>query len=260
MYEIEFELLGDRIEARALLEALKEFLHLLEAVDKSAFSNRKTVRWRLKTLRYSSPAAIGVVGESRKQNKPNNAPIVGATIHSGIHDLTEKRRPKNFSDDALEASKALADLSGQFGVRGVNLGIRNGHASETLLVGSVVSEYVTELIGPSQESLGSIEGRLELVGASKGNIYGRIHERSTGKPVRFEVSRDAKAKVLGLFDSDVIADGVIQRDSAGQARRIAIHEVRPATEGKELPRSLLGIDPGFTDGEDSSDWLRKRWQ
>ena len=255
MYELSISLNGERIEAKAFLGAVSTFLRLLDCVDA-----QKAVRWRLATLRYNSPATIGFVGEPRKKRGPDDAQEVGRTLVSGLASLSKGQRPTTFDDIALELAKGLAELKGHGGIDSLLLIDQNGAAPTTLPISPRIAASVDEFIGARYESLGMVEGRLELVSSHGGVMRCNVYEKLLGKPVKCFVPNEMRATVLESFDQDVVAHGIVKRDASGQARQIALHHLDRVTKVSNPPRSLAGLAPDFTDGVDSADYIKGRWK
>ena len=116
-----------------------------------------------------------------------------------------------------------------------------------------------DAIGARYESQGSVEGRLEVVSSHGGVLRCNVYERLLGKPVRCEVPDALRGRVLELFDQMVLAHGRVSRDSAGQARHIALESIEPVAAPSRGTESLAGMAPDFTDGANSVDYIKKRW-
>jgi hypothetical protein len=173
--------------------------------------------------------------------------------------LERGERPTVFPDEALEAAKKLAELRGRRGVDRLSVAELNGTAPRTLAVSTRTAASVDDFIGPRFESYGAIEGQLEVISAH-GGLSCNVYEPVFGKPVRCHVPEHLKAKVLAAFEKRVIASGTLRRDASGNPRTLALEDLEIAAPSPEPPQSLAGIAPDFTDGADTADWLKKRWQ
>lgn len=245
---------------QAFLEAISTFVDLLRDVDRS-LGRQTSIRWRLATLRYSSPAVVGCVGEPRKPNQPDMTPLVVRTVLAGFEELEEGRRPKGFSDDALESAKRLADLRGQRGVHDVTILDPGSEDPQKGIhvISRRVSVTVDELIGAKFESMGSVDGRLEVVSSHGGNLTCNVYEMVTGKPVKCTVPREKKAVVLEYFDSMVRAFGTIWRDSSGYPRRIDVESIEPL-ETRLTVAPLPELGDKITGGLDIAEYLKRQWE
>lgn len=256
MFEFAISLSGDQIEARSFLEAVASAVKLLRSVDKG-----QAIRWRLATLRYSSPATIGFVGEARTKKTNYRPEDVGHTVMAGLESLENGKPPRGFSDESLELAKKLADLKGHGGIVSVVVTAQNGVGpTATIPVTPRTAATVDDMIGSRYQSHGSIAGRLEVVSSHGGSLKCNVYEKILGKPVRCDVPAQLKMEVLNLFDQEVIVFGVVSRDSSGRPRHIALEAIRPVELASDLPQSLAGLAPDFTADVDSVDYIKKRWQ
>ena len=260
MYELRISISGDKIEVAAIKDVLAHFLKLLKMVEHQVASGNG-VRWRIATLSYASPVVIGCVGEpkSRKRGAPDFARAIGATLIEGMAALEAGKRPPGFSDDALEISKKLAASRGRRGAKEILVMEANGELPVPLSLTARTVASVEDFIGVNSESVGSVEGRLEVISAH-GGITCNVYEALTGKVVRCEVPDEMKSDVLAAFEQRVIASGIVRRDKSGQARQIVLRRLEqiPADSGGYI--SIAGIAPDFTNGVESAKYLKERWQ
>jgi hypothetical protein len=112
----------------------------------------------------------------------------------------------------------------------------------------------------SIESLGSVEGRLEVVSSHGGRLRCNVYEHVAGKPVRCDFADGLKGMVLAAFDRRVRAHGLIKRDAAGQPRHIKLESLEVLPPAPKESVSITGLAPDFTGGRDSAEWLEKRWR
>ncbi len=256
MFEFSISLSGDHIDAKTFLDAVTNAVKLLRAVEGGS-----AIRWRLGTLRYSSPATIGFVGEPKRRDSQYRPEYVGQTLIAGLESLEGNQSPKGFPEEALELAKKLSGLKGQGGVSNVVLTARNGDvALRTVPLTQRTAATVEDIIGTKYESLGSIEGRLEVVSSHGGIFRCNVYERTLLKAVRCDVPERLRREVLELFDREVIASGTVSRDGAGIARHIALESIRPIEREPQLPQSLAGLAPDFTEGTESVDYIKNRWK
>jgi len=257
MFEFSISLSGEHIDAKAFLDAVENAVNLLRGVE-----GGNAIRWHLATLRYSSPATIGFVGEPKRRDSPYRPENVGRTVMAGLESLERSKTPKGFSEEALVSAKKIAALKGHGGISNVVLAARNGDAAMTTVpITARTAATVDDMIGTKYESLGSIEGRLEVVSAHGGILHCNVYERLLMKAVRCDVPQHLRRDVLDLFDRDVIASGIVSRDGNGIPRHIALESIQALKALPEPPpQSLAGIAPDYSEGADSVDYIKKRWQ
>jgi hypothetical protein len=258
-YEVSISLSGTNLDAKTFLDAAQSFLRLLGLVDET-ISQKRSIRWRLSRLHFGSPATIGVMGEPRRRASQDAPQIIGGAVLAGLEMLENGDRPITFPDEALEAAKSLSSLRERRGIDWVSLSEQNGAAPKTLTISARTAATVVEYIGPRFESFGSVEGRLEVISA-RGGVSCNVYEPVFGKAVKCEVPEHLKSVVLAAFEKKVVASGRLGRDSSGQPRRLVLESIDVPDQTTETPiSSILGLAPDFTDGEDTAEWLKKRWQ
>lgn len=258
MYELQLSLAGGRIQADTFLEGVSVFLKLLKSVDAS-LSGKETIVWALQRLTYSSPATVGFTGEPKK-NSADNTRLIGAAVIEGLEalDRGSQSRPKGFEDNALKFSQRLSQLRGRGGVLDLIVMDLNGTRSNTVHISGRVAVSVEEFIGPRFESIGMLEGKLEVL-SSHGGMKCQIYERRTGKPVRCLLPQEMKRAAVDAFDENVMVRGRVWRDASGQPRLIEVQELQKTPE-EQTVESLAGIDPDITGGMDVAEFLKKRWE
>jgi hypothetical protein len=261
--ELKIILQGDRLEMQAFLDAVGHFASILTGVDKTASGGPRTLRWRLRTLRYQSPAVIGAVAEPIRTDAPDLSRLVGRAVVTGVRSLAERERrprPQYFSDDTLEAAKALAELAGKHGVESVSIVEENESPTVSpVLITMQVAASVEDLIGIKSEGLGAVEGKLEVV-SSRNGLHCNVYDRVTGIAVKCTFSDDLKRKVLDAFEQWVIAHGTVKRDASGKPRQLVLRDLEPIPSAADLPQSILGLDSNYTEGMSPEEWIRKRWE
>lgn len=265
MYRLSLKIEGD-ISIESFRDALASFIQLLHEVDESV-SGGRSVRWRLVDLRHGSPAVLTWAGEPRRAARKKTdvkdlAPVIADRIISGMEQLEQgKGRPLDFTDDALDATKRLAHLRTRRGITG--LAIRGENAdrqkpSRTLDVTERVAATVNEIIGPKYTAAGSVEGTLQAIN-SHGMLFFNIYDSIWGGRVRCDIPDVLKARALELFDQRVLVSGIVSTDAAGHPRHVKAERIDELPKRGQLVQSLKGIDPDYTSGLDSGEYLKKRW-
>lgn len=171
---------------------------------------------------------------------PSALPKVAKAVTHGLAALHRgPRRPKYFSDYALEKAKELAE---QVGDDIPALRVANGTDAEVSLSKRMVAN-IDELIGPHLESIGSVEGELEgLI------IHGRrrflIFEALSGRQVTcYFGDRIPWEEIIRAFGQRVSATGYVRARRTGEKLSIQVSRLRVFPPEEELPppERLLGI-------------------
>lgn len=264
MYRLSLRIDGD-ISIEAFQEAVVNFVRVLHEVDE-AISGRRSVRWRLAELRRGSPAVLTWVGEPRRAPKAKGpardySPAVGDMTISGMEKLERgEGRPDGFTDDALDATKRLAHLRARGGITSVAIAGESDRRKrpKTLDLTERAAAAVNDLIGPKYTAIGSVEGILQGIN-SHGTLYFAVYDSIWGGRVKCDIPLDLKPKALNAFDKRVLVRGMVSTDVAGHPRYVKVEDIDEFPVRDELPQSLRGIDPDYTDGLAVEEYLKKRW-
>ena len=252
---------GDAIEPGAFVEAFQHFLALLKSVDESD-APRWTVRWRLSRLSYASPLVAEVSGRPARRDVAAQRPEhLAALVLEGMQILDTGSPHPKFSDAALEDARALAESKDHGGITGVAVIGRNEAGPQTerrVPVSKRVSAAVDQVLGAKYRGLGSITGSLEAINihdVAFFNLYEAVH----GKRVRclFSLGKMTE-RAKDALGKRVVVMGEVASTARGHPFSIRVSDLRILGDASELPRDLP-IDPDFTDGLESAEWLRRRW-
>lgn len=270
MYRMSLRIEGD-IAIEAFRDALANFLNLLREIEDSVTGER-SVRWTLEELRHGSPAIMTWAGTPRPQRKkrrvqvitPDYAPVVGKVLLSGVRKLERgEGRPESFTDEALDATLNLARVTMRRGINALALigeGVSTTGAPEepnVLEVTERVAASVREIVAPRYTAPGAVEGTLQGIN-SRGLLYFVIYDSIYGARVRCDIPDTLKPRALAAFDERVLVTGMVARDADGHPRHIKAHDIEPIRpEG--LPTSIRGLDPDFTGGLSTTEYLKRGW-
>lgn len=266
MYRLSLRIDGE-ITIEAFRDAVANFLRLLREVEESV-TGEQPVRWTLDEIRRSSPAVMTWKGAARTPRrrrkvqvvKPDYAPIVGKAVLAGVGKLEHGHgRPEGFSDEALEATMNLARVKTRRGINTLSLIGENGAPQEppsVLEVTERVAASVREIIAPRYTAPGAVDGTLQAIN-SRGLLYFVIYDSIFGSRVRCDIPDRLKADALSAFDHRVIVTGMVSRDSEGHPRHVQVQSIQ--TMGNESPPRDLPVDPDFTGGLETSEYLKRGW-
>jgi len=270
VYRLSLRIEGD-ITIEAFRDALGNFLHLLREVEESVAGER-SVRWTLESLHHGSPALMTWKGTPKPQRKkkaqavrPDYAPIVGKALLSGVRKLERgEGRPESFSDEALDATLNLARVKMRRGINTLTLIGEEENGAGTppeepnvLEVTERVAASVNEIIAPRYTAPGAVEGMLQAIN-SRGLLYFVIYDSIFGARVRCDIPPALKTRALAAFDERVLVTGMVARDIEGHPRYIKAQDIEPIKQ-EGLPQSIRGLDPDFTGGLSSAEYLKRAW-
>ncbi len=237
--------------------AVTKILAILKQLDKEIADGKSNISWGVSSLSMSSPAKIQITSNGSKEGQ-DPVEIVDYAI-DGLSRLNKKAaRPKYFSDQLLELAR---DFSGILDQKNINqLSLINGGSSVSL-TRQVVAHVDTLIEAKTKTSMGTIEGKLDLIDVHSGLVVG-IYRFTDNICVRaiFKEEQDMRANVLKLLEKPVIAVGEIKRNKRGKPISISVKELKLLSG--EIPLSqiekLYGADPDFTGGLTVEEFLKRQ--
>ena len=249
------------LSAESFAEIVQKALRVLHGIDlRLTNSRRRTIRWVISGVYEGS---VGVVLESRPAAKTilPESERVARLFAQGVSSLgTEAVTPPYFSTQDVLAVQAMVNQIGREGVTGVGIAEEGADGTTTELT-RAADLPLRKLTGIAYYSMGSIEGRVEVVSVRKGSRHFNITVDRTLKSVRCTFPPDAEEDVFDAIRPRrrVIVSGRISYNGANEP--VSIHISKPMRFLKEVgelpsPASLVGIDPAITEPLSTEDYLR----
>lgn len=168
---------------------------------------------------------------------------IARTVTSGLKSLERSaKRPKHFSDLALERLKDLASVKGAE-IPAVLIG--NGVGSPLALSTKLI-EHVEAVLAPEIESIGTVEGQLQgliIHGKRRFLIYDQLTDRQITCYFTDQVSWE---EALQAFGRRVAASGTLRSRRSGDAVSIVVRRLFVFPDDSQLPtaedvRGLLRV-------------------
>ena len=170
-------------------------------------------------------------------------PRIAPTVISGIRELQRQaKRPRHFSDDALDKLRDLARLTGP---ETPALTVNGGGRDRPVALSSEVLAHVEAVLTPAFRTIGTIEGELEgliIHGRKRFLLYDRMAGRQVvcyfGDAVSWEEIRD-------LFGKRMAVTGEIRSRRSGERASIDVSSYYVFPREEDLPsaeevRGLIG--------------------
>lgn len=249
------------VEVRAYTRILSEVLLSLEEIDRLAVDSRSPrLTWAVSSL----SADRDLVAELRPITLPARRPPRSFTLSpeglvAGVTQLGESAEiPSLFSARTVERVQAIGQTVGHRGVAEVTLASVNGHRSEGI-VDETTLRNAKSAVRPAQSAWSSVVGRLDVLEARRRDRpRAQVYDPRTRRAVILTAHEDQTDVLQTAFGHQVMASGVLVRNSSGQAVRLDLIELR-IVEGQESAvsaRDLLGIAPDITGGLTTAQYLR----
>ena len=222
---------GPRVTLGQLVDATTHFLELLRAVDREVTgAPQGALNWVVDNIQGGSvhlgAAPIPVTPEV----PPDMAHAVVLAVANGLSEIQEgPKRPPFFSDAALRHAK---DLSRVVGGGVTALAVRMG--TQKIAVTQRIAAHVDELIGGKVASIGSVEGRLEMLSVHA-SPYFNVYEAISGRPVRCYFPPSLMDEVKLAFGKRVQVFGTIYSRRTGEPVDMRVEEIVAFPEEGDLP-------------------------
>jgi hypothetical protein len=243
---------ADYLTLTSFLKAAEALKLLLAELDTAISGEASaTLPWAISELSMGS-ATIGVTRVTA-DDEPNRGPAVIAACVRGVAQVErEAVRPQYFSDKALEATKDLSALLvgevGQVSIRG---------AGQQVSITQHVAANVDEVLGSTYVAPASVEGRLDLISIHRRRVFA-VWEPLEQRRVECHFPEDMLEQVRGALGKRVLVVGEVRYTASGDPVSVQVESIRVFPEEGALPptRELAGLDPEFTGGMDSAQYVR----
>lgn len=233
--KIILRLSGNDISIESLGEALRDTDSLLTEIDCN-ISGEKTIRWNLNALNKGS-AIVEAIPVGLPVEAQGDSTQVLQRFWGGLHLLdSSSERPEGFSDKALYLVKKLVEISKGVSSMAfmVNIG---GKLSEATKITGRIAANVDDIIGEARESIGSIEGILEVVHGHN-EKYFNIYDTLSKRAVKCLCKQDDLVHLCrDAYQKRVSVTGRIFEDAQGRPKRVKVESYRILRDKDELPQA-----------------------
>ena len=108
------------------------------------------------------------------------------------------------------------------------------------------------------QSIGSVEGRLELVSLHPGRRHFHVCHTLTGKAVKCSLPPELEEDVKRSLGQRVIVSGLVSYDENGRPRIVRSEKLRIMKEDRDLPsvKDMVGLAPDITGDMSTEDYIR----
>lgn len=254
-----------------LLKQLRDLFDILLSVEAAVSEDGAVaMEWRITDASRNSPLTFEATPFpiDHAMNIDRRAAIVQQAVATGFQSLrTESARPSYFNERVLEKIGKISErLTNGLNLTTVDFGTTEAPLVVTPTVAREISKNVKAIREPGDrpfKELGSIEGYyvgVERDGHNRSILY--IRDRMFGDLVKCvlrkaaveAVSEHKVKQVLGR--ARVLVSGTIHYRALGRINYLDAAEVRIMRAREDLPSVEDIIDPDFTNGLSSEEYLR----
>lgn len=246
---------GDLVPFGAFLEVTQHLRGLLmNLADELHADMAGSLEWYIARAGQGG-VAFDLRGVAVGADVPDVGGDVVAALLGGLAALERRPvRPDLFSDDSLRRARDMA-LVLTNGVGAIDLGAGERRVSLTL----DTAANVESILQPRYGYVGSVEGIVQTISLRDRwyfNVYDTLHRRSVECRFRPELLEEVKL-ALG---QRVLVSGEMKTDVTGYVLYVAVTQLRLLPSPGDLPQpdEIFGIDPEFTQGIDSVEYVKTR--
>ena len=264
---------GDAPTVKDLFNQILEHLKILREIETEIFGvGQEQLEWRVTNLTKNSPLSVEITPSPKVYGKniDNRAnKVVGATAY-GLRELGRgSERPRYFTDKIIRR------------VNRINVRVTNGLASteinfsgydeQKIFIDKEIAETtiknIENLKAQSQKpyrELGSVEGHVKAVKYNKDGLFViTLTARIDGRDIKCTSSDAGLDNIVRLAVGEVINGlrvrvfGTLYYKILGVIDKVDVDRVELFTPRDQLPTIEDLIDPDFTNGVDSVEYIRR---
>lgn len=254
-----------------LLKQLRDLFDILTSVEAAVSEDGSVaMEWRITNASRNSPLMFEATPYpiDHAVNIDRRAAVVQHAVATGFQALrTESTRPSYFNEAVLAKIDKMSErLTNGLNLTTIDFGTNDAPLAVTPTVAREISKNVRAIREPKDrpfQELGSIEGfyvGVERDGLNRSILH--IRDRIFGDVVKCvlrkgaieAVSEHRVKQVLGR--ARVLVSGTIHYRSLAHINYVDAHEVRVMRSREDLPSVEDIIDPDFTNGLSSEEYLK----
>lgn len=245
------------ISLHSLLTGIQCQLSILADLDVAiSGQSNGSLDWVITDLKTGS---LSILAESRSRFKDFNVGQKVAECYiQGIRTIEEKgTTPPFFPENSLKMVKRMATMLGKNGATGLEISspcVKN----ELAHISAKAVRHVAELLPTRYSSIGSIDGKMEMISLHKKPKFVVYHSR-TQRAVSCIFLPDMLDQVKELLGKRVNVSGTVFYNTKSEPLRVDLTDIRLLRDQSELPTidALLGIAPDLTGKLDAIEYLRR---
>jgi hypothetical protein len=254
------------------LDEIRDWVEILRGVEEAAAGSPGTaIDWRLVNASRNSPFAFEIAPFPRQfaTNIDRRVEIIVEETARGLFALqTRAERPRHFTDEVMrKARRVMERVTNGLGSAAIEFGPDLPMTRITPTIARAATrnvDLVLESPDKPYREVGSVEGYLQSVERDGfGRRIAHVVERVTGQPVKCIMRGDALAEletreIRDIWRSQrVNVSGLIHFEGFGKIDRIDAEHVRFMRARSELPQIDDILDPDFTGGTESVEYVRR---
>ncbi|MEU9780756.1 hypothetical protein AB0H92_07205 [Streptomyces phaeochromogenes] len=251
-----------RLDLQAYTSILSEVRKTLEEVDRAAIPSRTPrMHWAIKDMSMHEEVRI-VLTPKEVPNKRAISTLSVPTegLVSGFQSLSKIAEiPAYFTDATVNRVGIIGKHVKSGEVDRVAVASMRA-PNEWATVDQVTTTNAARAVEPVKKSFSSISGVLEVLEHRTGRTPRAFLKVDGSKhAVRIEAREDQSALLREAWGEHVLAEGLLKRNILGQPVSLVLDSIANISDrGSSVsPWELLGIDPKFTDGLSTEEYVKR---
>ena len=250
---------GGSIDFQAMLRVFGACARMLSRMERDlAGRNAGQSQWQIKDAGIGSFAiALETLPTESSRNGYDPAQVASILI-DGFNCLEHKRDvPLELKEATL---KEMRSVAGALKSRDIEheLLVTSDVTGQTGRISHPMARQINRMLLKERVTIGSVEGKLELVSGHKGDRKFNVYHSITGKAVRCDLSLALEKEVIDALGKQVVVSGKVHRNLNGDPVKVAVEKLRVRHENRQIPTldELMGSIPDLTGNLSTEEFIR----
>ena len=217
-----------------------------------------TMKWMVAGLKEGNSGTIELRSRVIRGETDFGVQVGSLYIEAIDYIETQGEAPPDYDLDMLRDLQAMTHAFGRNGVDGLSVSMPDYNKDAVLSWRS--DETLQNLTGVHYKTIGSVEGRVELVSLHKGNRYFNVYHAVTDKAVRCSLPEEREEAVIEDLKRKrrVIVSGEVSYNVEGRLLNVSVDRYRTLPDEDELPalEDSLGLAPDLTGHQSTEEYIR----
>lgn len=250
---------GGSIDFQTMLRVFGACARMLSQVERDlAGRNARPSQWQIKDTGIGS---FTMELETRPTESSRNGPDpaqVASILIDGANCLEHNRDiPPELKEATLKEMRSVAGALKSHNIEHELL-VTSDATGQIGRISHPMARQINRMLLKERVSIGSVEGKLELVSLHKGDRKFNVYHSITGKAVRCDLSLALEKEVIDALGRQVIVSGKVHRNLNGDPVRVAVERLRVLSENRQIPTldELMGSIPDLTGNLSTEEFIR----
>ena len=250
---------GDNIDFQAMLRVFGACARMLSQVERDlAGRNAGQSRWQIKDTGVGSFTMELETPPSQYSRNGHDPAQVASILIDGANCLEHNRDiPPELKEATLKEVRSVAGALKSHNIEHELL-VTSDATGQTGRISHSMARQINRMLIKERVSIGSVEGKLELVSVHKGDRKFNVYHSVTGKAVRCDLSLSLEKEVIVALGQQVVVSGKVHRNLNGDPVRVAVERLRVLSENRQIPTldELMGSIPDLTGNLSTEEFIR----